>query len=185
MPFNSRAFSTVALALALTLLWVVGWYWQTAQGVAGIWWTSDTFAHGLVVFPAFAWLAYSAMDLEFAPAVSTTLNGRIHANGNIYAAPDGVSLVFAGDVTAGKYNDGAMSNRVALARRMADGMKRAWDTTKREPISADAVKWTVEPTENGLRVPHRQNIFCEWNTALLAYEFQKREEACATVELTA
>ena len=36
MPFNSRAFSTVALALALTLLWVVGWYWQTAQGVAGI-----------------------------------------------------------------------------------------------------------------------------------------------------
>ncbi len=62
MPFNSRAFSTVALALALTLLWVVGWYWQTAQGVAGIWWTSDTFAHGLVVFPAFAWLVWRARD---------------------------------------------------------------------------------------------------------------------------
>ena len=62
MPFNSRAFSTVALALALTLLWVVGWYWQTAQGVAGIWWGSDTFAHGLVVFPAFGWLVWRARD---------------------------------------------------------------------------------------------------------------------------
>jgi hypothetical protein len=52
-----------------------------------------------------------------------------------------------GNIGAGKYNDGAMSNRVALARRMADGMKRAWDTTKREPISADAVKWTVESVQ--------------------------------------
>lgn len=62
MPFNSRAFSVVALALAVTLLWVVGWYWQTAKGVAGIWWTSDTFAHGLVVFPAFGWLVWRARD---------------------------------------------------------------------------------------------------------------------------
>lgn len=52
-----------------------------------------------------------------------------------------------GNIGAGKYNDGAMSNRVALARRMADGMKRAWDTTKREPISTDAVKWVVEPVK--------------------------------------
>ncbi len=62
MPFNPRAFSAVALALALTLLWVVGWYWSTARGVAGIWWTSDTFAHGLVVFPAFGWLVWRARD---------------------------------------------------------------------------------------------------------------------------
>lgn len=52
-----------------------------------------------------------------------------------------------GNIGAGKYNDGAMSNRVVLARRVADGMKRAWDTTKREPISADAVKWAVEPVK--------------------------------------
>jgi len=62
MSHNPRAFSAVALALVLTLLWVVGWYWQTAQGVAGIWWTSDTFAHGLVVFPAFGWLVWRARD---------------------------------------------------------------------------------------------------------------------------
>ena len=52
-----------------------------------------------------------------------------------------------GNIGAGKYNDGAMSNRVVLARRVADGMKRAWDTTKRQPISADAVKWAVEPVK--------------------------------------
>ncbi|MDI3513125.1 MAG: hypothetical protein PWP40_354 [Rhodocyclaceae bacterium] len=62
MPFNSRAFSTVALALALTFLWVLGWYWQTAQEIAGIWWRSDTFAHGLVVLPAFAWLVWDARE---------------------------------------------------------------------------------------------------------------------------
>ncbi|HLP03233.1 MAG TPA: hypothetical protein VK163_14500 [Opitutaceae bacterium] len=39
-----------------------------------------------------------------------------------------------------------------------------------------SVKWTMEPTENGLRVPHRQNIFCDWNTALLALEVQRRVE---------
>lgn len=62
MPFNSRAFSVVALALALTLLWVVGWYWSTAQEVAGIWLRSDTFAHGIIVLPAFAWLVWDARD---------------------------------------------------------------------------------------------------------------------------
>lgn len=58
----SRAFTTVALALALTLLWVVGWYWQTAQEIADIWRRSDTFAHGLVVLPAFAWLVWDARE---------------------------------------------------------------------------------------------------------------------------
>lgn len=52
-----------------------------------------------------------------------------------------------GNIGAGKYNDGAMSNRVVLARRVADGMKRAWDATKREPISVDDVKWVVEPVK--------------------------------------
>ena len=48
-----------------------------------------------------------------------------------------------------------------------------------------SVKWTMEPTENGLRVPHRQNIFSDWNTALLALEVQRRAENESLVELTA
>ena len=58
----SPAFPTVAGALALTFLWVVAWYWPTATEVAGIWWRSDTFAHGLIVLPAFAWLTWRARD---------------------------------------------------------------------------------------------------------------------------
>jgi hypothetical protein len=38
------------------------------------------------------------------------------------------------------------------------------------------VKWKVEATENGLRVPHRHNLFCDWNTALVALEAQRRAE---------
>ena len=50
-----------------------------------------------------------------------------------------------GNITAGKYNDGSRTNRLALAERLADGMRRAWENTKRQPISANDVSWRVEP----------------------------------------
>jgi hypothetical protein len=49
-----------------------------------------------------------------------------------------------GNIGAGKYNDGAPTNRLALALRLADGMSRAWKNTKRESIEAKDVRWTVE-----------------------------------------
>src|SRR4029434_1065962 len=49
-----------------------------------------------------------------------------------------------GNIGAGKYNDGSPVNRGILAERLADGMRRAWENTKREPLSAEAVTWTVE-----------------------------------------
>jgi hypothetical protein len=49
-----------------------------------------------------------------------------------------------GNIGAGKYNDGSPSNRFILAQRLADGMKRAWDETKKEPITADQIKWATE-----------------------------------------
>ena len=50
-----------------------------------------------------------------------------------------------GNITAGKYNDGSPTNRLVLAERLADGMRRAWEATKRQPISASDVGWGVEP----------------------------------------
>jgi len=50
-----------------------------------------------------------------------------------------------GNLGAGKYNDGSPENRLALAERLADGMRRAWESTRREPITADEVSWAVEP----------------------------------------
>ena len=49
-----------------------------------------------------------------------------------------------GNIGAGKYNDGAPGNRVVLAQRLADGMKRAWENTKREKLLAGQVDWKVE-----------------------------------------
>jgi|YNPBryantNP2012_1023418.scaffolds.fasta_scaffold07766_2 hypothetical protein len=49
-----------------------------------------------------------------------------------------------GNLGAGKYNDGSPENRRVLAERMADGMRRAWEQTRHEPIKPDDVKWAVE-----------------------------------------
>lgn len=49
-----------------------------------------------------------------------------------------------GNLGAGKYNDGAPENRLILAQRLADGMRRAWEGTKREPIAAADVGWVME-----------------------------------------
>jgi hypothetical protein len=63
------------------------------------------------------------------------------------AVPDALHIHFngaGGNLTAGKYNDGAKENRLILAERLADGMKRAWNNTQREPLSAASVNWSTE-----------------------------------------
>jgi hypothetical protein len=62
--------------------------------------------------------------------------------------PDAIHIHFTGaggNVGAGKYNDGSHEMRGILASRVADGMKRAWESTKKETIKANDVKWTYEP----------------------------------------
>lgn len=64
------------------------------------------------------------------------------------AVPDALHVHFngaGGNIGAGKYNDGAHENRKILADRLADGMRRAWESTKREPITATDVKWCSVP----------------------------------------
>ncbi len=64
------------------------------------------------------------------------------------AVPDALHVHFAGaggNIGAGKYNDGAHINRLILAERLAEGMKRAWETSKREPVTTESVQWKVEP----------------------------------------
>ena len=64
------------------------------------------------------------------------------------AVPDALHIHFngaGGNIGAGKYNDGSHENRLILATRLADGMKRAWDATRRQPITAKDIDWMVEP----------------------------------------
>jgi hypothetical protein len=64
------------------------------------------------------------------------------------AVPEALHVHFngaGGNIAAGKYNDGSKENRGILAERLADGMKRAWENTKREYITPEEVMWNVEP----------------------------------------
>ena len=51
----------------------------------------------------------------------------------------------AGNVTAGKYNDGAKENRPVLRDRIHDAMTAAWKATKRQPV--EGWEWRVEPVK--------------------------------------
>ncbi len=57
----------------------------------------------------------------------------------------GASLIHftgaGGNIGAGKYNDGSPENRPILAGRLADGMRRAWEDTKKTTIGSEDVEW--------------------------------------------
>ena len=63
------------------------------------------------------------------------------------AVPDALHVHFngaGGNLGAGKYNDGSHENRGILAERLADGMKRAWESTKKEKVTASNISWNIE-----------------------------------------
>jgi hypothetical protein len=53
----------------------------------------------------------------------------------------------SGNVAAGKYNDGSPANRPMLAARLADGMSRAWQATKRTPLKSSQIQWKSVPVQ--------------------------------------
>ena len=62
----------------------------------------------------------------------------------------------AGNVTAGKYNDGSKANRPILRDRIYTALKAAWSATKRYPVTT--WEWRVEP----IRLPpRRERLFGE------------------------
>jgi hypothetical protein len=48
-----------------------------------------------------------------------------------------------GNIAAGKYNDGSHERRPILAHRLAEGMKRAWDDTKKVPAGELTFDWAT------------------------------------------
>lgn len=77
-----------------------------------------------------------------------------------------------GNVAAGKYNDGAKENRPVLARRLAEGMKLAWDTQKKHPVRAGDIAWRVEP----VAMPVRDTLIEQELLAKLADTAQKQPD---------
>jgi hypothetical protein len=71
-----------------------------------------------------------------------------------------------GNVAAGKYNNGSPEMRPILTERMADGMRRAWDSMKRTPISSADVEWRTKP----VALPVGAHLIREDLKAILADE---------------
>jgi hypothetical protein len=64
------------------------------------------------------------------------------------AVPEALHVHFngaGGNIGAGKYNDGSKENRMLLAGRLADGMKRAFEATEKVPLAARDVGWQSVP----------------------------------------
>ncbi len=72
-----------------------------------------------------------------------------------------------GNIGAGKYNDGAATNRLVLAERLAEGMRRAWESTRREPFASRDVGWNVE----AVALPPTKHL----SAATLEAELQNRD----------
>ncbi|MDD4108654.1 MAG: hypothetical protein PHH93_08040 [Prolixibacteraceae bacterium] len=63
------------------------------------------------------------------------------------AVPEALHVHFngaGGNIAAGKYNDGSKERRGILAERVADGMKRAWESTIKQPATAQDVDWQID-----------------------------------------
>jgi hypothetical protein len=66
------------------------------------------------------------------------------------AVPEALHVHFngaGGNIGAGKYNDGAKENRMALAQRLADAMKQALVQTKRQPLSDTDIGYETVPVK--------------------------------------
>jgi len=75
-------------------------------------------------------------------------------------APETLHVHFngaGGNIGAGKYNDGSPTNRLVLATRLADGMRRAWEKTVRQPVDAKTVGWDF----NQVSLPVSKHISLE------------------------
>jgi hypothetical protein len=76
------------------------------------------------------------------PGIARFLRGQ--------SVPAGLHVHFCGaggNIGAGKYNDGAPENRTVLAQRLADGMTRAFASTKKETVTAEDAGWDMVPVE--------------------------------------
>jgi len=67
------------------------------------------------------------------------------ARNNRQEALHGVPHIYftgaAGDVAAGKYNDGSAEMRPVLTKRMEEGMREAWENTTKTPVSGLPISW--------------------------------------------
>ncbi len=80
------------------------------------------------------------------------------------AAETGIPQIYftggAGNIAAGKYNDGKPETRPVLSARIADGMRRSLQNSKREPLKH--VAWEAVPVGIGTRAQYPLSSYQDW-----------------------
>lgn len=112
------------------------------------------------------------------------------------AVPDALHIHFngaGGNIAAGKYNDGSHENRLILAERLADGMKRAWENSKRKRITSNQINWNtysvaLPPAEGLDEIEKKMRDKENWFNYYLANSmgklgWLKRHQAGKTIDL--
>lgn len=110
------------------------------------------------------------------------------------AVPDALHVHFTGaggNIAAGKYNDGSKENRGILGERLADGMERAWKSSKKVNVTKNHVEWetyaiSLPPADNleeiEVRMKNPKNRFYLTNYMGKLAWF-KRQQAGKSIDL--
>lgn len=73
-----------------------------------------------------------------------------------------------GNIAAGKYNDGNKRNRVILAQRLAEGMRKAFEAAQPVELTTNSIDWAVAPVQlplgKHLNVDDLQQKVANWNS---------------------
>ncbi len=85
-----RAWQSTAIALAVYALWLLAVYRDTVVSMVSIWYRSETFAHGFLVFPISAWLVWRQRarlaQIEPSPAAPAWAIVALVAAGSLWFA---------------------------------------------------------------------------------------------------
>ena len=109
---------------------------RAPEGTIDPWLKTLSFWNGEKAVAALSGYATHPMSYYRTGEVSADFPGMARAKRQ-KDTPDCLQIYFSGasgNVTAGKYNNGARTNRLVLANRLYDGMKGAWENTKRQPL---------------------------------------------------
>lgn len=96
-----------------------------------------------------------------------------------------------GNIGAGKYNDGSPENRLILARRLADGMKRAWENSQISSVGIHEISWKTEPVALPVADEMEAHIEAEMKSKDMRYlsnnlgrlGWMKRRKAGKTIDI--
>lgn len=112
------------------------------QGVIDPWLKTLSFWNGEIPLAAVSFYAVHPMSYYGAGEVSADFPGL--ARRKRQSETPGVEQIYcsgcSGNLTAGKYNNGDHTNRVALAERLHAAMSEAWRNTERHPVKKPAFR---------------------------------------------